>query len=139
MFTQAGRVLLLDAALRNQSLQLYIGLCQGEYAEDLNVADIVEPTIGTNGYARQLIPMDAVGWAVDGIVNNEIYFETDWFTWAAVGGDFNAAIQRVFLVTDSTATDVDVVALGGAFPAEILITPTTDEADRKFKFRIYAR
>lgn len=139
MLTQFGRETLLGMALRDSSTSLYVGLCDAEYSETLQLEDITEPTIGVNGYARIGIGRDALGWPGDGLVNNEVYFESDWLTWTASGGDFDAAIQRMFVCTDATATTGDLIALGGALADPITITPTTPEADRKFKFRFYAR
>lgn len=139
MFTQTGRIRILEAALRNQTIEFYVGLCTGEYAEALTVAELEEPELGVNGYQRIAVAASPGGWEVDGVINDEIYFETGWLTWAAVGGDFSKPIQRMFLTESPNSLDAPVLALGGAFPEEILIRPVTPEANRKFKFRIYVR
>jgi hypothetical protein len=71
--TDVGAGLLLAAALRNTVIEFWIGLCSGVFAQDLQIEDLVEPTIATNGYARKAVARDIVGWPGDGVVNGISY------------------------------------------------------------------
>lgn len=135
--TQFGIQTILELALRNTSVSFYVGLCNAVYAPDLNVADIEEPTIGANGYARIAVTRDETGWPNVGTINNEYYMQTDFLTWAATPAAFDQSISRMFICLHATSLVVDVFALSAALPDEILIGPLTDESDRKFRYSIF--
>jgi|SRR3990167_1316940 len=138
--TTYGAQTLLGLALLNSTYALNLALVNAAPDVGLQLESLNEPTIGVNGYARIAVTRDILGWPSTGVLNGEVYYETDWAIWAAVGGDFDKAITRMALVNHPTlAVGNYVIALSGALPAEIIITPTTPEADRKFKYRIYSR
>jgi hypothetical protein len=137
--TKFGAETILAAALRNTVPAFWVGLVDGVPDPDLQAEDLTEPTIATNGYARIQIARSNVGWPTAGETNNEPYLESDWLTWAATGGNFNQAIRRMAIFPDDTDTTGNVFALSAALPALRTITPTTLEADRRFKYRIYLR
>lgn len=118
---------------------MYLGLCNDVPALGLTLADLTEPTIGTNGYARIEITRDTTGFPNSGTVNGVPYLETADAVWEASGGDFDSAISRLFLTPEETATIGEVWALGEALIAPVTIGPSTDAADRTFRFRQYMR
>ena len=136
--TKFGAASILAAALRNAVPTFWVGLVDGVPDANLLIENLQEPAF-TNGYARIQITRDAGGWPVSGEVNGEPFLESDWLTWAAVGGNFSKSIRRMMIVTDSVATTGNVFALSAALPALRQITPTTAEANRKFKYRLYLR
>lgn len=138
--TTAGAQAILASALRDDdSLTLWVGLCDCVPDPGLQIEDVNEPTLDTNGYARVQITRDLTGWPTIGTVNGEPYAESGWIIFAASGGNFDKAIRRMFICEDEDATTGDVIALSTPLPAAITITPTTPEANRKFKYRIYSR
>lgn len=137
--TIAGAQMILAAALRNTVPVFHIGLCSAVYEPDLTLADIVEPTLAVNGYARLAVARDSVGWPSGGLVNNEPYLETLALVWEATGGEFDQPVTRMFLTPEPTATEGVVYALSGALPEEFTIDEETAEVDRTFKYRIYLR
>lgn len=137
--TQFGIETLLDLALRHQVATFHVGLCNAVYNPTLNIADIDEPTIGVNGYARKAVTQDIVGWPVDGLINGEVFYETAFLIWAAAGGDYDLAVTRMFICLHDTSLVVPVFALSAPMPEELLIQPATPEANRKFKYQLYGR
>jgi hypothetical protein len=126
-------------ALRNENYDLHMGLANCAPDPELQIEDLNEPTIGVNGYARQPL-VRATDWAIFGTFNGEQYYESSIMVFEAAGGDFDAAINRIALINSlSDVAGEKVVALSGPLPAELTITPTTLEADRSFKYRIYGR
>jgi len=137
--TKFGAQTLLAAALRNTVPTFWVGLVDGVPESELQIEDLEEPTLGVNGYARIQIARSNGGWPNSGEINGEPYLESDWLTWAAAGGNFDQTIRRMMIVSDDDATTGNVFALSAALPTPRLITPTTSEADRRFKYRIYLR
>lgn len=136
--TLAGAEAILVAAFQNAALVIYAALIQATPAIDLASEDVDEPTIGVNGYARIAIPQSNVGWPTVGTSNSEKYIETDWLTFAAVGGNFDEAVQRIALLGTATYTGADpIYMVSELFPTELTITPATLLADRRFKYRFY--
>jgi hypothetical protein len=137
--TKFGAATILAAALRGTDFAMWAGLVDGVASPTLQIGSVIEPTIGANGYGRIQIARSSVGWPGSGEVNGEPYLESDWLTWAASGGSFNQSTRRMMIVLSQTATTGDVFALSAPQPAYQIITPTTPEAERRFKYRIYLR
>jgi hypothetical protein len=137
--TTAGAHLLLAAALRNTVPTFWVGLCSAVYAPDLEVQDVVEPTIATNGYARLAVARDSTGWPSDGEVNGEVYFESLPLVWQATGGPFDQPITRMFICGSEAGLTGDIFCLSGALPDDFTVDITTPEVDRTFNYRIYLR
>ena len=137
--TIVGRQSVLAAAFLNTYTPLYLGLCVGEYADDLTIAALTEPTIGLGGYQRKPLTRDSTTWVSSGLVNNEPYIESDWLEFVATGDGFDEEIDRMFICWSLNATDADVFALSGVKPTPIRILATTPQADRRFKYRFYSR
>lgn len=134
-----GAQSILAGFARNTVPTFFVGLCNAVYEPDLTLADIEEPTIGVNGYARLALSRDATGWPSDGLVNNEPYIESLTLVWAAVGGPFDKAVTRMFLTPEESALVGDIFCLSGALPEELTIDTDTLEVDRSFKYRLFAR
>lgn len=131
---------ILSWAMQGVAPTLYMGLADCNPDPDLLIEDLNEPTLGLNGYARQSIAQSAVGWPTAGTLNGEPYIESKEFVFAASGGAFSSAIQRLALINSAAATSgLLVVALSGPLPAAITIDESTDVGDRTFKYRLYAR
>jgi len=137
--TIVGARTILAAALRNTVPTFWVGLCSGVYTPDLQIEDLVEPTLATNGYARLAVARDATGWPSDGEVNGEVYFESLALVWQAIGGPFDQPITRMFLSQTQNGLTGDVLALSAALPDDFIIEETTPEVDRTFKYRLFAR
>ncbi len=134
----AGAEVILKGAFRLTAQAMYAGLVAGTPTLAMTMNDVVEPTIGTNGYGRVAIPQNLTGWPTLGTLVNEKYVESDWLTFEAVGGNFDQGVQRVALLGFNTYSGVhDIFALSAAMPTEITITPLTDLSLRRFKYRLY--
>ena len=138
--TTYGVECLLRWALQGATPTLHMALANCAPAIDLDLTNLGEPVIGTNGYARQPIAQDNVDWPTFGTLNGEAYLETKEFIFTATGGNFSAAVGRIALVNSLAATTGElVVALSNPFPAELLIGPGTPVEQRTFKYRIHGR
>ena len=136
--SQEGAKMLLTAALRNTVPAFYFALVSGAPSLDMTMSNMVEPTIGTGGYARIPITRDGAGWPGEGLVGTDRYLETGWLEWAPSGGGFNQPIQRVALVGVSAyAAGTPVWSLSSPLPAPITLTPASLSADKRWKYRIY--
>lgn len=134
----AGAQAILRAAFHGDSLPIWAALVQGPPTIDMTMADMTEPTVGVNGYARIAIVQDDTGWITIDDNGTEAYIESDWLEWVATSTGFDEAIQRVALVgTETYSGTDDVIALSSLMPAEITIVPATLLADRRFKYRLY--
>lgn len=126
-------------ALRDEDYSLHLGLANCAPNVLLQLESLNEPTIGVGGYDRQAIPR-TTGWPVFGTFNEEQYYETSLFIFEATGDGFDKPINRLALINSaSEVTGNKVVALSGPLPDELTILPSTPEADRTFKYRIYGR
>jgi len=137
--TTFGIQTILDMAFLDTDSDLWVGLCSAIYAPDLQIENLTEPTIGTNGYARQQITRDAAGWPGSGLTNLQPYVESDDLIWVPDGGAFDAAISRMFICLSETDTTGDVFAISGTLNEEVTWDTDTLEADRTLKYRIYSR
>lgn len=137
--TTFGAQSILAGFARNTVPVFFAGLCNAVYEPGLTLADIEEPTIGTNGYERLAITRDTDGWPNIGLVNDEPYIESLALIWEAVTGPFDQAVTRMFLTPEESATNGDIFCLSGALPDEFVIDTDTLEADRTFKYRLFAR
>lgn len=134
----AGAEVILRGAFRLTPQAFFAALVTGAPTKSMTQADMVEPAIGTNGYARQAITQDAVGWPTIGTVASERYIESAWVTFEAVGGDFSAPVQRVALLGYATLDLAHpIFALSALMPEEITITPATPLANRRFKYQFF--
>lgn len=136
--SKAGAKMILSAAFRNDVPTFYAGLVKGTPSLTMTMASMTEPTIGINGYARISIPRNSTGWPTENEVGGERFIETDWLTFAAVGGDFDKTIQRIALLSSAAYDSADdVLALSAALPTELQITPTTPLVNRQFKYAVF--
>lgn len=134
-----GAQSILAGFARNTVPTFYVGLCNAVYEPDLTLAQIVEPTIGVNNYARVPLTRDIVGWPSDGLVNNEPYIESLPLVWEAIGGPYDQPITRMFITPEVSALVGDLFCLSAPLPDEFTIDTTTLLADRTFKYRLFAR
>lgn len=138
--TTYGAEKILTAAFRGELLSLHIGLANCNPHPLLNLNQLNEPTIGVNGYARQSISQDDTDWPTISNLSGEVYFETRNYIFTPTGAGFDKPITRPVIVNH--ATDVAgllVVAVGSALPAAVTLLADTPEAERTFKYRIFAR
>lgn len=137
--TRFGCETLLKMALRDDAATLFVGLASGVFDPDLQIEDLTEPTIGVNDYNRIAIGRNAIDWPTLSELNGEAFLESKELVWEAVGGEFDAAITRMFICTTLAGATGDVFALSAALPTELIIDEDTLEADRTFTYRLYMR
>jgi len=138
--TTYGANLVFQLALLNTGYALHMGLANCNPDLELQLEDLNEPAIGTNGYARQAITRDGTGWPVASQLNGETYFETQSFVFTPSGGNFTNTVTRPCIVNHaSSVIGPEVVALGTPLPDELTFTPALDVELRTFKYRIYGR
>lgn len=133
--TTLGAEMLLAAALRAVTPTLYMGLCNGVFTPGMLLAAAGEPTIGTNGYARQQLVQGVMDWPTVSALNGEPYVESKAIVFAPTGAGF--AVSRCFIASASTAGNV--LMLGSALEAQETLLPATDVALRTFRYRLYLR
>ena len=138
--TTYGAETILGAALRGDATTRHIGLANCNPHPLLNLKQLNEPTLGVNGYARQTIGQDDTDWLTKGSLSGETYFETRNYIFVPTGAGFDKPITRPVIVNHATSTaGLLVVAVGSALPEEVTLLATTPEAERTFKYRIFAR
>ena len=134
-----GVRILLAAACRNDVPTFYAGLVTGAPTPTMTLLDMVEPTVGVNGYQRIAISRDAAGWPTQGESGGERFISTDWLTWVATGAGFDKPIQRVALFdTNVVASGNPVLALSASIGDPLVITPDTPLMNRRFKYTLFA-
>jgi hypothetical protein len=137
--TLAGARKMLGEAIRaDGTLQFWMGLCDAVPHQNLLLQDVNEPAF-VNGYARQRLNRDLTDWPFQGEVNGEPYVESKFVTFIATGSGFDRPIRRVMLAMTNVVRTGDVFSLSSPLPEAIRITPTTPEANRRFKYRLYLR
>lgn len=139
MLTLAGKQAYLLSLFNGTPLVLYAGLCTVVPNDSTTLADIVEPTVGVNGYARIALAVNSTDFPTSGLVNGEPYMDSKDLVWAASGGNFDQSISRVFLTPEITATVGDIYAFSSPIMTPELITPATLAEDRTFNFRSVMR
>lgn len=136
-FSLFGTTKMLQMALRNEDFQFWFGLVKGIPAKTGLKAGLIEPTIGIAGYQRQTIARSNVGWPTIGEFENESFFETDFFTFPAVG-NYDQTINRVMFCLEQNSTAGNYVSLSEPLPALLQITAATPLEQRRFKYKVYA-
>lgn len=115
---------------------LYIGLMTLAYERTDGLADITEPTHGTNGYARQQVTRDATDWPDISKVNGVFRAESKQVTFAASGGDFDQPFQRLFITNAASGTSGLLIAVSGAFAASKVIV---EDESVPFKYQFWTQ
>lgn len=115
---------------------LWVGLCDAVPSLTLTHADIEEPTIGVNGYARIPLVRESASWPTSGVSNNEPYIETETIVLTPTGAGFDKGITRMFLAFSQSGTAGSVFSLSAALPEPVVLTPSNID-DYNFKYRIY--
>ena len=138
--TTYGAQLLLSAALQGVATTLHMCLGKCNPRADLDLNELNEPTIGTNGYARQTLSQDDVDWLTAGSLNGEVFLETRPVVFAPTGTGFDKDITRPVIVNHESLTEGELVfSVGSSLPAAVFLKADTPEEQRTFKYRIYAR
>lgn len=136
--TTSGQRQYLRMLFQNAILpEFWIGATDSIPTMSATLATINEPTIGVNGYARIQVPRSAAGWPTEGESAGVPWIETSDLVFTAIGAAFDKPITRLFLTPESTLTIGDVFAIGAAFPAPLIVDPSTPLADRTFRYRVY--
>jgi len=136
--SQAGAAMILAAAFRNDVPTFYAGLVTGMPDATMTLGDMVEPTVGTNGYGRIAIPRNSTGWPTQALVGGLRMISTDWLTWTPTGAGFNQPIQRVALFgTNVVDSGNDIYALSAPLPAPVDLEAATPLGERQFKYQIF--
>lgn len=139
--TILGSGLILQGFARRAAITMWVALANCAPDQALLLDDLNEPTLGVNGYARIPVTQDSTGWPTLGTLNGESYVETDFLIWAAIGGNFDKAVNRMALCEGniSSTTGNQVISLSASMPADLTVMPTTALGLRKFKYRVYLR
>jgi hypothetical protein len=104
----------------------------------MTLNDMIEPTVGTHGYARIGVARNTTGWPDFGNVGSENFIGTQFVTWTASGGAFDKAITRVALFDTNVIDPTNpVIALSSPLAADFTIDVSTPLADRTFQYRLY--
>lgn len=99
----------------------YLGLCDQLPLETDQLADVTsEPTIGTGGYARQIITRDAAGWPTLDRIDGVGVIRSTVETFTAAGADFDAAISRAFLCNVASGAGI-LLSYSGALTTPITV------------------
>jgi hypothetical protein len=130
--TSAGHQMILAAAFRGAATGFGVALGSAVFTPNMTLANVTELN-QVNGYARIALAQNTTDWS-EGALNGERFVESKDLVWAAVGGNFDKAFERMILLrTDGTT----IVALSGALPTPRLITPTTPPEQRTLRYRVY--
>lgn len=91
----------------------YVGLCDDNVVDSRDLTTLTgEPGV-VNGYARQAITRDAIGWPTISAVGQMFRALSAQVTFTAVGGNFDTAIKRVFLCNVASGTAGILFAMSG--------------------------
>lgn len=131
--TEWGAQQFLAMALQDSAMSLYVGLCAATFAPDLTTADIDEPTIGTNGYARKQLSRNGLDWPVTGISIGTPYIESKTLVWTPTGSGFDKTITRLFITNTATGLDDPIFCISAA-----LSQPVKIDDEFQSTYRIYA-
>ena len=139
MLTRFGATQMLEmfAGLEPAGIAWELGLCAVIPTPDTVLADLQEPTIGVNGYARASIARDATGFPA-GVTNatTQPRVETEAVTFTPdASTSFDVATNRVFLF--QTAPVTGIVLIGPVITAEpVALAASMPVADRTFSLLI---
>jgi hypothetical protein len=130
-FTTIGMQQVLKAAFWEIPATWYMGLCAHNPADAIPLANINEPTVGVNGYARAVLPLNAINWPAIGTVNGESYVETRDVTFVVTADEmYDIQINRLFLMDGANVVAISAAMEDGLqFLTENLVT----------KYRLYFR
>lgn len=105
----------------------YLGITHVAPFYEMTLADIEEgePTIGVNGYARQPVTRDSVGWPTLTEYGAEFGIRSIPVTFTASGVGFDKAVSRLFLTDQETGYDGIVFSLGAPTAAPFTVVPAS--------------
>jgi hypothetical protein len=130
----------IDTAQIGAGGDFFVGMCQAVPVDTMSLADITEPTIAVNGYARLAITRDSIGWPTEGTVNNEPFIEALDRVFVPSGGAFDQQTTRLFLTPEVSALAGELWALSEAFSAlPKTFDLSTPLGERTFRYRIHTR
>lgn len=136
--TLDGAAMILAAALRNTVPSFWYGLVTGNPLNTMVSTDIVEPAIGTNGYARIQVTRDATGWPTIATNGTEKLAQTKNLVWLPAGGNFDKPIQRLALFDAAGYSPTGkIYALSAPLPAAVVLGPATPAPQRTFVHQLY--
>lgn len=121
-FTTLGMQQVLKSAFWNQIPTWYLGLCAHNPGDFVALANVVEPTIGTRGYARVPLHLDTVNWPTIANVNGESYVETRACQFTPSGIGFDVQINRLFLTDGANVIAISAGMEEGIHTVAALLT-----------------
>lgn len=143
---KTGRAALLAMALQGDDSvpviaggNFYIGLCNTIPSDEVPYASLEEPTIGVEGYARQAVTRDTVGFPINGEDNGEPYIESKSLVFVPTGSGFDKPITRCFIGLEQSALTGNIYSLSAPLPAALTLLSSTPVEDRTFTYRLYMR
>lgn len=112
----------------------YLGLCNQTPLKTDELSDITTEPAVANGYARQPITRDAIGFPTIEQVSGETRIVSIVVTFSASGGDFSASFNRAFLTNVSSGSAGILLAYSGAYDSPILLE---DGESKQMRFEFY--
>lgn len=135
--TELGRRTMLAAAFQGDSLDLYAALVFGSAAPVVVEADLEEPTIGVNGYARIPLAQGNVDWPTLDMEGSLARIASKVMTWAATGVGFDKEVNRIALMRGAARDNArQVWSVGSVWLAPLTIVPATPEIQRQFSYAV---
>lgn len=132
----AGSQAIMKAAFRHDVQDFFVGLCQGVPTLSMTVDDVIEPTIGINGYARQQLTQDIVGWPSVGVLGSEAIISSKPIVFTPTAS-FDQAFSRLMLVPELVGDGLtSIFALSVALSTPIVLTSTTPLIERTFTYEV---
>lgn len=135
--TEIGRRELLASAFKGDALNLYAALVFGAAGPVALESDLVEPTIGVNGYARVALAKNGVDWPNLDMEGALARIASKLITFTAVGGNFDQEVNRIALMRGAARDNArEVWSIGSVMLAPITITPATPLIQRQFSYAV---
>jgi len=119
-FTTLGMQAVVKSAFWGENKPWWMGYCARNPGDVVTMDSLLEPTIGVNGYERQLITMDKPGWPKLGLINGETWIETRVVNFPATGA-YDVQVNRLFLTDGDNVMSISSALPGGL---QTISTPT---------------
>lgn len=128
-FTLMGAESLLRSAFWRLAQTWHVGLCASIPADRLTLEDVVEPTIGLNGYNRLAVPLTQANWPNLSQSVGEVLIESRNLTFP-LEGPIDVGVNRLF-ITDGQV----VIAVSTPFADNLQILSEPYQTQYRFFFR----
>lgn len=135
--TNEGRKQLLGSAFQGDAMTLYAALVFGSGGPIVLESDLLEPTIGVNGYARVALAKNDVDWPNLDMEGALARISSKVMTWTATGTGFDHEVNRVALMLGNARDNARAVwSVGSVMLDSITVIPTTPLIQRQFSYSV---